>query len=110
METVSSLPVSILFTMLALCLTLIMAWVVIKFLARIYSARDSNGEIKVRSTYALSTRLQLYIVNLRGTDYFLSVTSDRVDVIDKFPEPISHTESNVTASTAQPANDSTNHS
>lgn len=86
MNTSTSLPLSILFTVLALITTLAIAWFAIKFLSGLYNARVSDGEIQIRSTYALGAKQQLYIVNLRGNDYFLGVTSDRIEVIDKLPE------------------------
>lgn len=73
---------SILFSVLALCLILAMAWIVIKFLSRIYSGRIAGGEIQIRSTYALGSRQQLYVINFRNIDYFLGVTGEHITVID----------------------------
>ena len=82
---IESLPVSILFTVLALCFTLAVAWLVIKILSRLYSTRVAGGEIQVLSSYTLGARQQLYIVNVRDKDYVLGVTNEQIQVLDTFP-------------------------
>lgn len=77
-------PPSLLYTLLSLVVVLALAWVVIQFLAGVYRQRTIGGEIRVKSTYALGTRQQLYVINFRDTDYLLGVTSEKIDVLDSF--------------------------
>lgn len=81
----TELPLSILFTVIALCVSLGMAWVVIKFMSKAYNSRATGGDIKLLTTFALGTRQQLYVVNFRDTDYFLGVTNDSISVLDSCP-------------------------
>lgn len=81
-STETTLPLSLLFTVLALCIVLAMAWLTIKFLSKIFRGRVAGGEIEIRSTYALGTRQHLYIVQYRNTDYFLGVTTDKIELLD----------------------------
>jgi len=85
-DTVTPLPLSILFTIFALCAILGLAWVVLKFFASTYKSRVANGEIQIRSTYALGARQHLYVVNFRDKDYFLGVTAEHIKLIDSSPE------------------------
>jgi len=82
-ESVFTLPLSIIFTIIALLFLLILAWFVLKFIANTYKTRVANGEISVLSTYALGAKQHLYVVNFRNTDYFLGVTGERIEVLDR---------------------------
>lgn len=84
----TELPLSILFTVIALCVTLLMAWAVIKFLSKAYNSRAAGGDIRLLSTFALGTRQQLYVVTFRDTDYFLGVTNDSISVLDSCPAQV----------------------
>lgn len=84
-DTTSSLPLSILFTIVALISVLAMAWLIIKSLSKIYKGRITSGEIQIRSIFALGARQHLYIVNVRDTDYFLGVTTEKIELLDRFP-------------------------
>jgi flagellar biosynthetic protein FliO len=75
---------TIFYMLLSLVVVLALAWIVIRFLAGIYTQRVSGGEIQVKSTYALGTRQQLYVVNFRNTDYLLGVTAEKINVLDTF--------------------------
>ena len=81
----TELAPSLIYLCLSLVVVLGLAWVVIKFMSGVYSQRVTSGEISIRSSYALGTRQQLYVVNFRDTDYFLGVTSDNINVLDKKP-------------------------
>lgn len=83
---VPDFPLTILFSVLALAGTLVLAWLVLKFIAATYKSRMVNGEIQVRSTFSLGVKQHLYVVNFRNTDYFLGVTADKIEVLDSYPE------------------------
>lgn len=82
-DSVFNLPLSIIFTIIALLVLLILAWFVLKFIASTYKKRIVNGEISVLSTYALGAKQHLYVVNFRNTDYFLGVTGENIEVLDQ---------------------------
>lgn len=73
---------SIIYLFFSLLVVLAIAWVVIKFLSRIYAQRGPSGEIQILSSFVLGARQQLYVVNFRDKDYLLGVTSERIDVLD----------------------------
>jgi flagellar biogenesis protein FliO len=85
-EFLTGLPGTVFFGIFALILTLVIAWGVLRAMSAAYKSRVANGEISVQSAYSLGVKQHLYVVNFRGSDYFLAVTSDRISVIDSRPE------------------------
>jgi len=81
----TDLSPAIMYMVLALAFVLVLAWVVIKFLSKIYSQRVLSGEIEVRSTYSLGSRQQLFVVKFRDKDYFLGVTQENIQLLDSMP-------------------------
>lgn len=79
----SEMAPSLVYLFISLLVVLALAWVVIKFMASIYSQRKPGGEIQMRTSYSLGARQQLYVINFRNTDYLLGVTADRISVLDK---------------------------
>lgn len=79
----AELAPSFVYLFLSLLFVIGIAWVVIRFMSGLYSQRMSSGEIRVLSSYALGARQQLYVVNFRNTDYFIGVTADKINVLDR---------------------------
>ena len=78
-EFLTGLPGTVFFGIFALILTLVIAWGVLRAMSAAYKSRVANGEISVQSAYSLGVKQHLYVVNFRGSDYFLAVTSDLGD-------------------------------
>jgi len=76
---------SVIYLIVSLLTVLAVAWVVIKFLSRIYSQRVTGGEIQVSSSYVLGARQHLYVVNFRDSDFLLGVTAEKIEVLGTFP-------------------------
>jgi len=75
---------SLLLTMLALVVVLIIAWLVIRFLASL--TKHNTGRmraVKVLQTIALGSRERVGLVQYKGNDLLLGVTAGGISVIDK---------------------------
>lgn len=83
----NSFPVSLLFTLLALVLVLVLAWFAIRMLALIGGGKLRSSRIKLTHTLPLSTREKLVIVECDDKEYFLGVTANGISVIDQKPIP-----------------------
>lgn len=79
-------PLTILISGLALAATLVLAWLVLKFIASTYKTRIASSEIQVKSSYSLGAKQHLYVVSFRKTDYLLGVTGENIQILDRYPE------------------------
>lgn len=84
----NSFPVSLLFTLLALVLVLVLAWFAIRMLAQISGGKLRNGRVKVTHTVPLSARERLVLVEFDDQEYFLGVTANGISVIEKKPAAV----------------------
>ena len=78
-------PLTLLFTILALALVLVIAWLAIRLLARFSHGQMKNGRIKLTHTLPLGARERLVLVECDDTTYFLGVTANSISVIDQKP-------------------------
>ena len=78
-------PLTLLFTLSALVLVLVLAWFSIKLLARIGSGKMNSQHIRVTHTLPTGAREKLMLVECGGQEYFLGVTSNGISLIDKKP-------------------------
>ncbi|MFK7994294.1 MAG: flagellar biosynthetic protein FliO [Granulosicoccus sp.] len=81
----TSFPVSLLFTLLALVLVLVLAWFAIRLIAQLGGGKLSSKRVKVTHTVPLSARERLVIVECDDQEYFLGVTANGITVINKKP-------------------------
>ena len=84
----NSFPTTLLFTLIALVLVLILAWFAIRMLAKLGGARLGNGRIKVTHTLPLSAREKIVLVEFDKTAYLLGVTAGGISLIDQKPVEI----------------------
>ena len=85
-NTFTDFPISIVYAVFALVVTLCVAWFVLKAMSLAYKGRAKNGLISVNSAYALGARQHLYVVNYRETDYLLAVSGEGIRMIDRHPQ------------------------
>jgi len=82
---------SLLFTILALVLVLVLAWLVIKGLS-LYSNRNmGKSKIAILEVRQMAGREKLVLISYQGHDYLLGVTQASVSVIDKSASSIGNT-------------------
>lgn len=84
----SSFPLSLLFTVLALVLVLVLAWFAIRLIAQLGGGKLSSKRIKVTHTVPLTARERLVMVECDDQEYFLGVTANGISVIDKKPAAV----------------------
>jgi len=81
-------PLTLLFTILALIVVLVVAWFAIRFLASIQQSRPgSSSPIKIVHTAAIGSRERLVIIQYRGRDILLGVSTGSICVIDNASTP-----------------------
>ena len=78
-------PLSLLFTIFALALVLVIAWFAIRMLAKLGNGQMKNNRIKLTHTLPIGARERLVLVDCDDTTYFLGVTANGISVIDKKP-------------------------
>jgi len=76
-------PTSLIMTILALVLVLVLAWFTIKMLARIGGVSTGGQRIKISQTVAIGAREKLMIVKCDDQEYLLGVTSNTISVLSK---------------------------
>ena len=81
----NNFPLSLLFTVLALALVLVLAWFAIRLLAKLGTGQMKNGRIKLTHTLPLGARERLVLVDCDDTTYFLGVTANGISLIDQKP-------------------------
>ncbi len=81
----SSSPITLLFTILALILVLALAWVFIRALSRFSPGTSRNGRIQILQNVPLGPRERLILVRLDDSEYFLGVTSGGISVLQNQP-------------------------
>lgn len=83
--TMDNFPLSLLFTIFALALVLVLAWFAIRMLAKFGNGQMKGGRIKLTHTMPLGARERLVLVECDDTTYFLGVTASGISVIDQKP-------------------------
>ncbi|MEE9320680.1 MAG: flagellar biosynthetic protein FliO [Granulosicoccus sp.] len=81
----SSSPIALLFTLLALILVLALAWVFIRALSRFSPGTSRNGRVQILQNVPLGPRERLILVRLDESEYFLGVTSGGISMLQKQP-------------------------
>lgn len=81
----NNFPLTLLFTLLALVLVLVLAWFAIRLLSHMGNSKLNNNEIQVTHTTPIGAREKLMLVNFKDYTYFLGVTANGITVIDKNP-------------------------
>jgi len=89
----TSFPLSLLFTVMALVLVLILAWFAIRLMAQIGGGKLGSNRVKVTHTLPLSARERLVIVECDDQEYLLGVTANGISLIDK--KMLSNSEKNL---------------
>lgn len=78
----SDFPLTLLFTMAALVLVLVLAWFAIKLLARLSQGKAGSAGMRITSTLQLGSRERLMIVEHDDREYVLGVTPTSISLID----------------------------
>lgn len=82
-------PLMLLFTIVALIVVLVLAWLSIRFLASInQTSTKTSKRIKVVHTTAIGSRERLVVIEYRDREILLGVTSGGISVVDN--KPIQH--------------------
>ncbi len=81
------LPMTIAFTILALIIVLIVAWLAIKMLAKLNRVNPNGVKaVKIRQTIAVGSRERLVIVRYRDRELLLGVTAGGISVLKDNPD------------------------
>lgn len=78
----SELPTTLLLTIVALALVLLIAWVTLKFLSKFHRQTNSNKMISIQASMPIGNREKLMVVRCRDKEYFLATSPSGVSVID----------------------------
>jgi len=81
----NNFPTTLVLTVLALVLVLVLAWLAIRLLAHLGKGTLNNGRIKLTHTLPLGARERLILVECDDVSYLLGVTANGISVIDQKP-------------------------
>lgn len=81
----NNFPTTLFFTMTALVTVLIVAWLALRFLAKISKVTQSGDGFVIRAVQPISSKNRLMIISYRHHDYILGISHDNVSLIDKLP-------------------------
>ncbi|ASJ70495.1 flagellar biosynthetic protein FliO [Granulosicoccus antarcticus] len=90
----NTFPTTLLFTLAALVLVLVLAWFAIRLLSRLNGGKLGNNRIRLTHTLPLSTREKIVLVECDGKTYLLGVTANGISVIDQKPIAMTPTQPN----------------
>lgn len=80
------LPMTIAFTMLALIVVLLVAWLAIRLLAKLNRVNPNGVKaVKIRQSIAVGSRERLVIVQYRDRELLLGVTTGGISVLKDNP-------------------------
>lgn len=78
----NSFPTSVLFTLLALVLVLVLAWLILRGLSKMNITKSRNGRIEVLDSVPMGTRERLVLVRCDEQEYLLGVTASSITRLD----------------------------
>lgn len=81
----NTFPTTLLFTMAALVLVLVLAWFAIRLLSRLNSGKLGNNRIRLTHTLPMGAREKIVLVECDDKSYLLGVTANGISVIDQKP-------------------------
>ena len=82
-ESNFAFPLTLLITIVALVVVLAVAWFALRILASMYRSKPSgNKPVKILHTTAIGSRERLVLVQYRGRDILLGVSTGGISVID----------------------------
>lgn len=73
---------SLLFAVVALAVVLALAWLLLKGLAALGQRSSANSPMRIKATLPLGSRERLVVMEYRGNDYLLGVSSGNISKID----------------------------
>lgn len=79
----SNFSVSFLFTMLALVVVLVLAWLVLRGLSKMTVSKSRTGRIEVLDSVPLGARERLVLVKCDQQEYLLGVTANNINRLDQ---------------------------
>lgn len=91
----NTFPTTLLFTLAALVLVLVLAWFAIRLLSRLNSGKLGNGRIRLTHTLPLGAREKIVLVECNEVAYLLGVTANGITVIDQKPIAMSSAKSDI---------------
>lgn len=80
-------PITLLMTILALILVLVLAWFAIRLLARMGGKTRGGNRISITQTVMIGSREKLMLVQCNDREYFLGVTSSSISLLDENSAP-----------------------
>ncbi len=84
----SSSPFSLMITLLALVFVLVLAWLTLKFLAKLNRNSIGGGRMQVLQSQAVGSRERIVIMKVDDKEYVLGVTANGISVIDAMPSEV----------------------
>ncbi len=83
----NSFPVSVIITIAALVLVLVLAWLLIRALSSMTVSRSRGGRLEILETVPLGSRERLVLVRCDGQQFLLGVTANSISRIDQIDSP-----------------------
>jgi flagellar biosynthetic protein FliO len=84
MPTSSASNLNLPFTLLALVSVLVLAWFIIRLLARIGIGKtSSNSRLRIRQSVPIGARERLVLLEFDGNEYLLGVTAGSISVLER---------------------------
>lgn len=79
----NSFPTTLLFTLLALILVLVLAWFAIRLLSQLGGGKLRGGRIRLTHTLPLGAREKIILVECDDKAYLLGVTAHGISLLDE---------------------------
>ena len=85
-NSTSGFPTTLLFTLIALILVLVLAWFAIRMLAQLSTGRSKGGRIEVLQNVPVGTGERLVLLKFDNREILIGVTAGGITVLDTVDE------------------------
>jgi len=98
-------PTTLILTMLALATVLVVAWVILRGLAKMGVASNRNGRVKVVESVPLGSRERVVLIEVDSKEYLIGVSSGGVSQIGQLGDVQQRRDNHRGLSAAHPPTD-----
>jgi len=75
-------PTTLLLTILALAVVLVVAWLILRGLSRMGVAQNRNGRLKIVESVPVGTRERIVVLQFNSKEYLVGVTANSMVQLD----------------------------
>jgi len=88
----NNFPTTLLLTIFALAIVLVVAWLILRGLASMGVAQNKNGRLKVVENVPVGTRERIVVLQFKSKEYLIGVTANGMIQLDsdKATEAVNH--------------------